>query len=183
LTLIAATGLASITLVYSIFSIGIHSRTQKRAFVERELNRLNLAKIAYAEGTATEEQLHLVDMERAGEAMAREREERARIKKENSYWNQGKRWLFGGLSMEDRAALQGQTTKTQIGNAEVPGRISVMEAVSEKIEEARREGERKAEEAVGFTGGPLDAMAENVVDAVKTKAVDQRGWMSWVRGK
>jgi hypothetical protein len=50
-------------------SLITHNRRQKRAWIEREMQRLHDAQSAFLRGDATPEQLHLLEQERAGEEM------------------------------------------------------------------------------------------------------------------
>lgn len=184
LTVSDFTGLAGIAVVWSITSLAVHTRTQKRAFIEREMLRLQMAQVAVADGTATEEQSHLVEQERASQELAQKRGEERRLRKENSLWKRSKSWLFGGLSMEDTAALRSPEQEAQKSKADVDGKIGVLEAVKEKVEESRRDGERTAEEVAGVKGGSLDLMAEHAVGALKTNAVDSKSWINgWIKGR
>jgi hypothetical protein len=67
--LIGFTGIAACVSVYGLMSLITHNRRQKRAWIEREMQRLHDAQSAFLKGDATPEQLHLLEQERAGEEM------------------------------------------------------------------------------------------------------------------
>ncbi|OQU95438.1 hypothetical protein CLAIMM_01643 [Cladophialophora immunda] len=93
--LILFSGLAVCVTAYGTISLVAHSRRQKRAWVERELNRLDDARRAFLKGEATAEQLHLLEQERAGQEMEAARMKEAERKKEDGYWSKLK-GLVGG---------------------------------------------------------------------------------------
>jgi hypothetical protein len=68
--LLGLTGISAVFATYGIFSLVVHSRRQKRAFIDSEMDRLRDAQQAFLRGEANAEQLHLLEQERAGEAMA-----------------------------------------------------------------------------------------------------------------
>lgn len=68
--LLALTGVSAVVAVYGMFSLISHSRRQKRAFIDSEMDRLRDAQRAFLRGEADAEQLHLLEQERAGEEMA-----------------------------------------------------------------------------------------------------------------
>lgn len=65
--LILFSGLAVCVTAYGTISLVAHSRRQKRAWVERELERLDDARRAFLRGEATAEQLSLLEQESAGQ--------------------------------------------------------------------------------------------------------------------
>ena len=146
----------------------MHHRTQRLAFVEHEMKRLHDARVAFVEGTADEDQLHLLEMERAGDRLMEERKERDRVKKERSLWMRFKRTL--GLAPPATVVAQDEAGRE--------------EQIVTAVEEADREEKAMtaAEQAIGLRrGGPLDVMADNIVGTVKANTVDQQGWLSWTR--
>src|SRR2546423_14934299 len=75
-------GIATVISLFALGSLVTHNRRQKRAWVEREMQRLTDAQTAFLRGEATPEQLHLLEQERAGEEMAKKAAEEERRKKE-----------------------------------------------------------------------------------------------------
>lgn len=75
---------------YGTFSLVAYSRRQKRAFVQRELDRLDDARRAFLRGDANAEQLHLLEQERAGQEMELARMREAERKKREGLWGRVK---------------------------------------------------------------------------------------------
>lgn len=85
--LIAFTGVSTVVAVYGVTSLVAHNRRQKRAWIEREMDRLGQAQQAFLRGEASAEQLHLLEQERAGEEMALKHKREVEQKKSESYWS------------------------------------------------------------------------------------------------
>ncbi|KAJ9651606.1 hypothetical protein H2198_009109 [Neophaeococcomyces mojaviensis] len=68
-SLLGFSAVASIVAAYGLISLVSHNRTQKRAWIEREMGKLDEARAAFLEGRANAEQLHLLEQERAGEEL------------------------------------------------------------------------------------------------------------------
>ncbi|OAP59978.1 hypothetical protein AYL99_04980 [Fonsecaea erecta] len=96
--LILFSGLAVCVSAYGTISLIAHSRRQKRAWVERELTRLDDARRAFLKGEATAEQLHLLEQERAGQEMEAARVQEAQRKKEEGYWTKLKGFVGGQMA-------------------------------------------------------------------------------------
>ncbi|OAL39399.1 hypothetical protein AYO20_01269 [Fonsecaea nubica] len=96
--LIIFSGLAVCVTAYGTISLIAHSRRQKRAWVERELNRLDDARRAFLKGEASAEQLHLLEQERAGQEMEAARMKEAERKKQEGYWNKLKGFVGGQMA-------------------------------------------------------------------------------------
>lgn len=217
--LIAFTGVSTVVAVYGVTSLVAHNRRQKRAWIEREMNRLGEAQAAFLRGEATAEQLHLLEQERAGEEMALQHKRAVEAKKAESYWTRFKGVIgataakgeMGSETEQQRAArearLQAKARQSAVSDGSyvegevVPVAMPVassgikgvgvdskgrpvpqdrVEYVSGKIEQERRSGEKEVVARTGLTGGPLDVMAGNVVDAAKG---GEKGWWSWVTGR
>ncbi|KIW19877.1 hypothetical protein PV08_00452 [Exophiala spinifera] len=85
--LILFAGVTVVVAAYGTTSLIAHNRRQKRAWIERELDRLDAARQAFLRGDATAEQLHLLEQERAGEEMEAARKREVERKKSESYWS------------------------------------------------------------------------------------------------
>ncbi|KIW66324.1 hypothetical protein PV04_05660 [Phialophora macrospora] len=96
--LILFSGLAVCVTAYGTVSLIAHSRRQKRAWIERELDRLDEARKAFLRGDATAEQLHLLEQERAGQEMEAARMKEAEKKKSESVWGRVKGLVGGQLA-------------------------------------------------------------------------------------
>lgn len=68
-TLLGFSAVATAFAAYGLVSLVSHNRTQKRAWIDREMGKLDDARAAFLEGRASAEQLHLLEQERAGEAL------------------------------------------------------------------------------------------------------------------
>ncbi|KIY00594.1 uncharacterized protein Z520_03257 [Fonsecaea multimorphosa CBS 102226] len=96
--LILFSGLAVCVTAYGTISLIAHSRRQKRAWVERELNRLDEARRAFLKGEANAEQLHLLEQERAGQEIEAARMKEVERKKEEGYWGKLKGFVGGQMA-------------------------------------------------------------------------------------
>ncbi|KAJ5247061.1 hypothetical protein N7468_002044 [Penicillium chermesinum] len=169
-SLIAASGVCGILTVYSLVSLTLYNRRQRAVFIEREKDMLNQARIAQANGSATEEQLELVKQVEIAEIMKRKREE----EKANRPWAKAKRFLFERANAEDTAAA---ATATAASSEVADGSesVSVTDAVNAK---------KAFDVASAKTGAPvpgqLDVMGENAERAAKEAT---RSWMSWLTGR
>ena len=168
-------------------------RKRKEFFAEQHKllqEKLVEAQEAAAKGTADEDQMLLINRERAAEEA-----EKAR-KAKKSAWN----YVTGifstdGLKQEDTgrgldALSEGSLRKVGEGNlliepagetatetttdAEESPRLGILQAVEEK----QREGERELQKK-GVSGGNLDHLAEQAAAAGKSKG----GWTSWMTSK
>lgn len=101
---------ASIFAVYGLVSLVSHNRTQKRAWIERELDKLEDARASFLSGTANAEQLHLLEQERAGEEI-KKTYEREKQKRKEAGWFASVRNLFrrGAASGDMGAEAAGET--------------------------------------------------------------------------
>lgn len=68
----------------------LHNRRQKRAWIDRELQRLHDARQAFLRGDPTPEQLHLLQQERAGDELLEKAAKEKERKKRESLWGRGK---------------------------------------------------------------------------------------------
>lgn len=118
-TLLGFSVIASGFAVYGLVSLVSHNRTQKRAWIERELDRLEDARGAFLAGTASAEQLHLLEQERAGEEI-KKNYEREKQKRKDEGWFTSVRNLFrrgagsgdmGAEAAEETLAERGQRIK------------------------------------------------------------------------
>ena len=126
-TLIGFTGIAGCVALYGLTSLITHNRRQKRAWIEREMQRLHDAQTAFLAGNADPEQLHLLEQERAGDEMVmRAMTEKTRRKEE-------------GILGRVKAFVGRQTSTGEMGQEEV-------KVVEESVKPVRHGGERILEE-------------------------------------
>jgi hypothetical protein len=150
-------------------SLTMYNRRQRSLWIEKEVATLNEARIAQANGSATEDQLELIKKEEIAEIVKQKRAE----EKAQKPWAKAKRFLFEKMNMEDTAA-QG-VTSAAAASASAPG---VMDAV--KAKEAK---DAAAEKSGSPMPGQLDVMAENAERAAKetTRSWTSRLTFGWVR--
>ncbi|KAK5047243.1 hypothetical protein LTR84_006765 [Exophiala bonariae] len=221
--LIAFTGVSTVVAVYGVTSLVAHNRRQKRAWIEREMNRLGEAQAAFLRGEATAEQLHLLEQERAGEEMALQHKRAVEAKKAESYWSRmkgilGQTAAKGEMGTETEsqrvareARLQAKARQSAVADGSyvegevVPVSAAVarpvassgikgvgvdskgrpvpqdrVEYLSSQVEQETRSGEKEVVARTGVTGGQLDVLAGNVVEAAKG---GEKGWWSWATGR
>lgn len=172
--LIGLTGVSTVVAIYGLTGLIAHNRRQKRAWIEREMGRLDDARQAFLRGEANAEQLHLLEQERAGGEMERQRDEEKRRKKEQGMWNR-----FLGLigadnkqgkdaSISDDKLLQAQTKTAQLKASR-----------SQTLEEAWLEGEVKPQAPLPQAQGqPLAAPTPKTIlpapSGIKGVGVDSK---------
>ncbi|GKZ31826.1 hypothetical protein AbraIFM66950_000716 [Aspergillus brasiliensis] len=166
-TLIAASGVCGALTVYSVISLTLYNRRQRALWVEKEMQRLQDAKTAYAAGTANTEQLELLKNEKIGEIFQQKKEEA----KAQRPWNQAKNFFFGGLKQDEKVAADNESS---IPDSVLEGgnKSAVLEALNAKVaEDAAKSAAPK---------GQLDVLADNAEDAAKQST---RSWKSWFTGR
>ncbi|KAF7188699.1 hypothetical protein HII31_09951 [Pseudocercospora fuligena] len=146
---------------------------QKQAESARDLA---IARQAEAQGTATEDQILLINRERA--AME------ADIAKKNQpgMFKRASNWLFSGLSKEEQKGgrLGAMATAAEsAASTAVQDTRSMIQAVEHKVEAQRSTGEM-AQAILKPTGGPLDRQAQLAVDSASNTA---KSWTSWLTGR
>jgi hypothetical protein len=179
----------------------LHNRRQKRAWIDRELQKLYDAQQAFVRGDPTPEQVHLLQQERAGDEMVEKVKQEKERKKRESWWGRGKAAIGLGPKAEgerDDEARYGKVESEEVGAEVLPGKRlleeerwvgdekvgkSVTRAVKDMIDDRRRIGEKELERIHGIQGGPLDMLAGNVTGAVKAQTSGSTSWLGWGRGK
>lgn len=151
----------------------LYNRRQRALWLDRELEKLQNARLAYANNTATPEQIEILKNEKIGEIVKQKREE----EKEQRPWNRAKRYLFGGLKTEENATEA--SSEAAAAAAAVPeNKSAVLEALN-ATKAAELESTGSGDKAVTQSSqqpGSLDVMAENAETAAKETA---RSWKSW----
>ena len=197
---------------YGIFSLIGHSRRQKRAFIDSELDRLSDAQKAFLRGEANAEQLHLLEQERAGEEMADKWKKDREQQKTRGLWQRAKS-VFGGSGQDmgtetpqeaerreqrksggrilEEAWIESSTKPAAVTKSEIAGvgyDSKGRPIPANKIEKIVRtaEPERRSGEAIleqaGVKGGMLDELAGNAASAASAKT-NGGGWFGWLGGK
>ncbi|KAJ9636005.1 hypothetical protein H2204_005502 [Knufia peltigerae] len=174
--LILFAGVTVVVAAYGTTSLIAHNRRQKRAWVERELDRLDAARQAFLRGEATAEQLHLLEQERAGEEMEAARKREVERKKGESYWSR----LKGVMSANAAAGQMGTETEEEKREREERRARRQRSASSSSADETFVEGEVRpvAVTSTNVKGVGLDAKGRPVpldkMEYVKTKVEDGR---------
>lgn len=191
-------GLAGVVTVYALVDMGLHNRRKQKVYYAEQhvllQEKLAVAREAVEKGEADEDQMLLINRERAAD----EAEQAAKQRKQrNGVLGSAKEWFLSGMkkdeeeseervneggvlsvlgeeglmkmregSEEDRAADGGSLGSMPTGPQEShTSRGRIVEAVEQK----RREGERVLERK-GVEDGPLDRWAQDTVEAGKAEA-------------
>lgn len=177
----------------TVFSLGdmiLYNRRKKREWYadqhEKWQQALALAVAAEANGTANDDQILLLNRERAAAQAEQERQNRKGV------WKSIK-GVFSSehLKKEEKPfGLENLGEKPSVDDGSAP--VSPSEAphvkdstqkststssILDAIQEKRREGERLLEDK-GSEPGPLDQMAEQATKAT-TSSTSTKGWSSW----
>lgn len=155
--------------MYSLVSLTLYNRRQRAVFIEREKDILNQARIAHASGSATQEQIELVEQVEITEIMKRKRDE----EKANRPWAKAKRFLFERANAEDTAAAAATAVAASPAASSAES-VSVTDAVKAK------NAFDAASANTGAIPGQLDVMGENAERAAKEKT---RSWIGWLTGR
>ena len=171
----------------------IYNRRKRNAFYAEQRiylkHRLAEAIEAAAKGTADEDQMLLLNRERAAD------EADAARKARKGVWGSFKA-LFSteGMKQEETQGgldVLGEEGLRKMGaEAEASGAAETAQPIKSQgvevaqgtilaaVEEKRREGEKELEKK-SLQGGPLDQIAEQAADATKAKG----GWTSWITSR
>ncbi|ETN43330.1 uncharacterized protein HMPREF1541_02489 [Cyphellophora europaea CBS 101466] len=209
--LLGFTGITAVVAVYGMFSLVTHSRRQKKAFIDSELDRLRAAQQAFLRGEADAEQLHLLEQERAGEEMAAKWKDDREKQKTRGLWQKAKGVFAGsgqdmgtetpeeaerrqqrksGSRILEEAWVESDTKPAAVSKSTVAGvgyDSKGRPVPVNKIEKIVRtaESERRTGERViegqGAKGGLLDEVAGNAAAAATPNG--SGSWFGWLGGK
>lgn len=181
LSLIGLTVVTGMVATAGITDMLLHNRRRRNEWLAEKQAQsardLREAQNALAQGSATEDQMLLINRERAAfEADEAKRNRPGMFKRATG-------WVFGGLEKEEKkggtlgVGAAGPTTREpMLGETADRG---VLQAVEEKVAEDRRSGER-VDEVLRPLGGPLDRQAEA---ATRSAERTGRSWTSWISGR
>lgn len=133
---------------------------------QKKLDELNAAILAVEARTATEEQATLVAKHQQHQAELAEKNKRT----------------WGGAVFGKSGAKEPAVGASLGAAVEETGR-GVVNAVGEKaveLKQAATATHAATSDATRVVGGPLDQMAQNVVQAASSETKD---WISWIRGR
>ena len=203
-------GLSAAVAMYGLVGLVSHSRRQKRAWIEREMGRLDAAQQAFLRGEADAEQLHLLEQERAGEEMVDQRKREKEKKKTEGIWSKVKAFAGTGAAVGDMGAETAEEAKVREMMSR--GRERVLQGSFVDGEVRQAAVEKTNIEGVGLDSKgrpvPLTKMERVVRKAEPEKnieVIDRRprragpldvmaaniseavapsnsGWLSWLRG-
>lgn len=185
LGLIGLTVLSAMVATAGVTDMLVHNRRRRNEwFAEKHAKTKSDLKEAFAamdHGTATDDQMLLINRERAAAEAAEARRNRPGVLK------RAKSWLFSGLSSEEQKGgklgagaadtlAMSHAIKEELLDDRPNG--GVLNAVERRLDEKRRSGEQ-VEEAFRPRGGPLDREAQRAANAAADLT---KSWSNWVFG-
>ncbi|KAF2135623.1 uncharacterized protein K452DRAFT_239028 [Aplosporella prunicola CBS 121167] len=189
LSLIAATGIAGVVTVFALGDMMIYNRRKRKEWFHEQNQKhaiaLAEARQAVAGGAATEDQILLLNRERAAE------EHELAKKNKPGIFGRAKESLFGGLSKEEKqGGTLAASAATDVEDAAKGAWDTIREnsqqakdeglGILQAVEDKRREGEHAVAQQSGVAGGPLDHLAEEATAAASQKS---KSWTSWITGR
>lgn len=181
LSLIGLTVVSGAVATAGITDMLIHNRRKRNEWLAQKkaesARDLAVARQAELQGTATEDQILLINRERA--AME------ADIAKKNQpgMFKRASNWMFSGLSQEEqkggRLGAEAVAAAESAASTAVQDTRSVIQAVEDKVDSQRGNGEVD-QEVLRSAGGPLDRQAQFVVDSASGAT---KSWTSWLTGR
>ncbi|KAI9729741.1 MAG: hypothetical protein M1834_006692 [Cirrosporium novae-zelandiae] len=173
LSLIAATGIAGFVTIYSLTDMIVYNRRKTKLFYEEQRNlraqRLAAAKEAAASGTLNEDQLLLLNQERAAEEAEAAKQARGGIFKRT------KDFLLGGLKKED---VPESTVVESISQSSSDLALSTEKPfeVVQAVDSHRGKAEKESH-ILEAQGNELEKLGEN------TAQTSKKSWSSWFGGR
>ncbi|KAM3421441.1 hypothetical protein BST61_g1835 [Cercospora zeina] len=194
LSLIGLTILSGAVATAGVTDMILHNRRKRKEWLAQKqiehARELAIATQAASQGAATEDQILLINRERNARQAELDKQNRPGMFKRAS------NWLFQDLSKEEQkggrlgassasaaaaaAAVEtiAQKTETAADEAKEQAR-HVLQAVEDKVDQHRRQGEKVPEMLVP-AGGPLDRQAQVAVDNASQSG---KGWVNWLTGR
>ena len=187
ISLIGFTVVSAMVATAGIGDMMLHNRRRRSEWLAEQQAKsgrdLLEAQRAQKEGRATEDQVLLINRERAAFEAAEAKKNRPGIFKRSTSW------LFSGVSSEEQKGgrLGAGAGPPAIGSINAPKEELLVDraeetrhqAVEQKREAVQRSGGR-VEDVLRPLGGPLDRQAEHTVGAIASAG---RSWTSWITGK
>lgn len=157
----------------------LHNRRKRNEWLADQQQKsaylLAQAKEAAASGIADEDQILLLNRERAAEEAVAAKKARKGI------FSRAKDAVFGGVSEEEerggRIGAAARAAQEQVHEVMPQSKEGL--GIVQAVEEHRRAGE-KVEKVLHPLGGPLDREAEARVETAMAKS---EGWSSWLTGR
>lgn len=178
---ILAIGLAGLLAMASLGDMVLYNRKKKAIWLaekqEEHRQALEIAREAAARGTADEDQILLLNQERAAEDSQKTRAEK------KSIFTRAKEYFYSGLSKEEK-----QDGNTAVVNAAGDGTRGMIPEESRSqpgeglgilkaVEETKREAQTMLPQV---RGGPLDRLGEEAATAVSNNT---KSWTSRITGR
>lgn len=170
--------------VFATFAIGdmlIHNRRKRREWLEEQQKKsaidLEAAREAFSRGTANENQILLLNRERAAAEAEMERSGKKGV------FSKAREAMFGSGSQQDGKVLaEVKATQDRSKTAKVAAATSgFLEDVNTEARSVATQAKESWDRNVASkVGGPLDRQAEATANAVTNYS---RGWISWVTGR
>lgn len=169
----------------------MYNRRQKALWIDRQLEELQNARLAYTNGTATEAQLEILRNEKIGEIAKQKREEA----KEQRLWSRTKRYLLSGLNQEDSASAATTALEASplLASTDKIGVLDALEA--KKMEDAFAKSSSASASASSTSSqqptstittatsssspSPSPSLTANAESTKQTS----RSWTSWITGR
>lgn len=151
----------------------MYNRRQRNLWLDRQLEELQTARLAYANGTATAEQLDILRNEKIGEIEKRAKAEA----KEQRLWNRTKKYLFPTTTTTTRVTTHDEedappATAMEFRAIDKPDNMESASPESSPTSSLRPLGH----------AGQQQQQQQNVIDAAATKP-SGRSWKSWITGQ
>jgi len=173
--LILLTFVAGSVTVFSLGDMIVYNRWKKREyFAEQQAKHaadLATARMAAESGSADENQILLLNRERAAQEAEVAKKNRKGIFKSTL------QYLYGNPEEKEAAAAAAAKTPSELVEglkeeaSEKASNLGIMKAVEES---------RKLQAPSPAKGGPLDQLAEN---AASSATASTKGWTSWITGR
>ena len=146
-----------------------------REMEEQRVQMLGEAREALARGEANEDQMLLINQERAAEEACLAREEQKKEGFNSKIWKMVT-GASGASKMEDTQIATTDPHLTDAEQAKVAEDSHVGLGIVQAVEEKRREGEKPIER-LELPGGPLDQQAQDNANFIVNSA---KSWTSWI---
>lgn len=181
-------GLTVVCGVFATFAIGdmlIHNRRKRKEWLEEQQSKsaiaLEEAREAAVRGTANENQILLLNRERAAAQADAERKANKGIlgtARDAMFGSAAKEEGTGGKIMPEVRAAQAQKAKTP---AEMTQPSGFLEDINSGVQSAvTKTKESVKRDIIPVRGGPLDRQAEATANAISQRT---RGWFPWTSGR
>ncbi|KAK2741588.1 hypothetical protein FQN57_005571 [Myotisia sp. PD_48] len=171
---LTASGIAGALTIYSMTSVVLHNRRQQVLWIDKQLELLVEAKKAYVAGTATSEQLRMLEKEKLAELDKQRRDE---LKKQTTLYK-ARSWLFGAGESE-KSDNASKLPETPLESTHSPTLSSSSSTSSPSFPSS------PSSSSPILSQLPNDAIKVNS-ESKTTDSQDtgsNQGWVKWIKGK